>query len=67
MTDVILWPSPARARAVLERVARDRATRTEPLIRLADVPCMGCLARDRVRRPVAECACWDDYLTAAAS
>lgn len=58
----ILWPSPTRARLVMDRIRRERPHRTEPLIRRAVVPCHGCLTRDGVRRPVAECTCWDAWL-----
>lgn len=58
----ILWPSPRGARLVLDRIRRERPHRTEPLIRRVATPCQGCLTRDRVRRTVAECTCWDAWL-----
>jgi hypothetical protein len=60
------------ARAVLGEAFEDLAEPARPVERPnrlgppVVVLCMGCLARDRVRRAVAECTYWDDYLTGRA-
>lgn len=55
------WPT-VYARAVLGEPFEQLAAEPPNPFGLADVPCMGCLARDRVRRPVADCTCWDGWL-----